>query len=88
MRKVQQELEVARTISRIKRSHDDNDINFIGVYITSDDKASLILSITDISFAFSSNFLQTPTAIARILSASNEFLREKLHQEEFIYGCV
>jgi len=40
VRKVHQELEIAKTVSRIRGSHDDNNFNFVGVYITGDDKAS------------------------------------------------
>lgn len=40
VRKVHQELEIAKTVSRIRGSHDDNNFNFVGVYITSNDKVS------------------------------------------------
>ena len=50
VRKVHQELEIAKTVSRIRGSHDDNNFNFIGVYITSEDKASQFLPIAYISF--------------------------------------
>ncbi|KAL7034969.1 hypothetical protein ACKWTF_008201 [Chironomus riparius] len=38
VRKVHQKLEIAKTVSRIRGSHDDNNFNFIGVYIRSNDK--------------------------------------------------
>jgi hypothetical protein len=75
LKEVQQEFLAARTILQIETSR-DNDVNFIGVYVGRDDKASQFSQLRTFPPRFHL-ISSASAATARLLSASDELSSQK-----------